>query len=98
MEKFFAIVITIILIFWIIKLLMRLLMPFIMRRMVKRMQNRMQDQFTQQFGQFNQYNNSTEETHAEGDVKIQYPNQKQTNDTSISDELGGEYVDFEEIK
>lgn len=96
MEKFFGTILIFLLVFYIIRLLMRLLMPLIIKRMIKRANKRMSEQFGnfgQEFGQ----NNGQQATN-EGDVTIQFAKGKQKEKTNLSDELGGEYVDFEEVK
>lgn len=94
MEKFLGIVITFILVFYIIKFVIKLIMPFILKRFINKKMDGM-------FGQFDFNNGMNDDNYGqnshEGDVTIKQTKQK-TKKNSISDELGGEYVDFEDVK
>lgn len=109
MEKFLGTLITILLIFYIVKLLFRLLMPFFLKLFVKNINKKFENMSGQQFGgnpfgngaysAGSQYQNSTNSQ--EGDVSIDMTKAyRKTNDKgqTLSEELGGEYVDYEEVK
>lgn len=103
MERFLGTVITIILIFYIIKYLIRLLAPFLITHMAKKMAKKFNDGqafngqgfngFYTNFGEDAQQEQKSEE----GDITIQRQ-QKAKKGQSLSEELGGEYVDYEEVK
>lgn len=103
MERFIGTIITIALIIYALKWLFRLLWPFIIRHLVKKATknfNNGQSFGGQGFGGF--YTNfgagaEQEPKEEEGNVTIQQT-QKSKKGQSMSDELGGEYVDYEEVK
>ncbi len=88
---------------WVLKQVFRLIMPWIVARFVKKMQKRAEEQFGGPFGngfgggfgaQEQQYQQSTEDP----EVTIIRTNRKEERETSLSDELGGEYTNYEEVK
>ncbi len=94
MEKFLSTLLTIIIIFYLVRIALRLLMPLLLKLFVGKMQKR----FNQQFGNFD-YSDNTQQKN-EGDITVDKTTQRKTNKNgqTLSDELGGEYVDFEEVK
>lgn len=69
----------------------RVLFPFLLKALFKKAAKQNGGQF------YNQSFNKQQQTQKEGDVHIEYlNNQKQTKRSS--GDVGGEYVDFEEIK
>ena len=91
MEKILGTLITIILIFYGLRLIGRLLMVVFMKRLTKHITKNFGDEG---FGTANEEETMRER---EGDITIT-KKQKNGNEQSLSDELGGEYVDFEEVK
>ena len=47
---------------------------------------------------FTNFQSADDEVKNEGDVSVEYSNRKKNGSGSISDDLGGEYVDYEEVK
>lgn len=100
MEKFLGTILTILIVFYIVKILFRLLMPLLLKLFMHKIEKKMGENggafYTNMGGDDNLYDEQKEE----GDVTVQYTNSKKTNDKgqTMSDELGGEYVDFEEVK
>jgi len=94
MEKFIGTILTIIIIFYVVRILFRLLMPLLLKIFVGKMQKRFEQQFEYDT------NNSNYSANTEGDVIVENTNRRKTNKKgqTLSDELGGEYVDFEEVK
>ena len=92
MEKILGTILVIIIIFYLLAFLSRLILPYFFKRAMKKAEKNMR----QQFGGFAQ--DDEEPRRPEGDVTIKYQKTKDSGKTSLSDELGGEYVDFEEVK
>lgn len=86
MEKFIGIVITTILVLYAIKFVASILIRFFLNRFIKKAQNN----FNNAYGN---YNHTTE-----GDDNVTIKQTKRKTGESLSDKLGGEYVDYEEIK
>lgn len=97
MEKILGTIITIILIFYLLRFLFVLAVPLIMRHFMKKMEKKMGQQGGPFYSDFSTADNSDKE---EGEVTINGSTQRKTNDKgqTMSEELGGEYVDFEEVK
>ncbi len=93
MEKLLSVIITAIIIFYLIRIAFRLLSPLLLKLFLGKMQKRFEQQFTNA-------NNQHQHSNTEGDVTVDYSAQRKTNKNgqTLSDELGGEYVDFEEVK
>lgn len=92
MEKILGTIITIILVFYIIKFVFKLFMPFLLKYII----NKKMGHFFTNFDSTQHYSSDKEnEYKQEGEVTIKGKKKKSGN---ISDELGGEYVDYEEIK
>lgn len=91
MEKILGTIITIILIFYVIRLIGALLLPLIIKHFFKKMQNNFDANFTN-------FQSADDEVKNEGDVSVEYSDRKKNGSGSISDDLGGEYVDYEEVK
>lgn len=91
MEKLLSVIITAIIIFYILRIAFRLLSPLLLKLFLGKMQKRFEQQFT---------NANNQHSNTEGDVTVDYSAQRKTNKNgqTLSDELGGEYVDFEEVK
>lgn len=94
MEKLLGIIITITIVFYLIPIVIRLISPLLMKLFLGKMQKRFEQQFNS--AQSQTYDN----TSSEGDVTVNYSSQRKTNKNgqTLSEELGGEYVDFEEVK
>ncbi len=80
-------IITLILIFLVLRALSRLLMPFVVTEVVKKAQRNMENQYRRQNQQ--QYN--------EGDIHVDYTPPKAKKRFSFKKD-DGDFVDFEEIK
>lgn len=87
MEKFLSILLTLFIISFVFKLIFRLILPFIPLWIAKHYDKKLQKHFQE---------DETQRTQAE-DEEIELGIRKKPG-KSISDELGGEYVDFEEVK
>ena len=81
MEKFFSLIFTLLLIFFVLRLFFRLVMPLALKLFLKRM--------SKKFG-------TQPEEKSENDFT--YRPKKDKNGQTLSEKLGGEYVDFEEVK
>lgn len=93
MEKLLATIITIVIIFYLIKFIFRLVMPFLLKYILNKKLGNM-------FEQFNNYHDTSSYDHADynqdEEIIIQRPNKKSEKKKPDPDE--GEYVDFEEVK
>lgn len=94
MEKILGTIITIILIFYILKFVFKLIMPFLLKYLINKKMGGMFDQFS---SFHNNTTNHYDDFKQDEDVIVSKPNSKKI-ESNISDDLGGEYVDFEEIK
>ena len=81
MEQFFSFILTLLLIFFVLRLLFRLAMPLALKLFLKRM--------SKNFG---------EQPEDEPKNDFTYRPKKGKNGQTLSEKLGGEYVDFEEVK
>jgi len=99
MEKFLGTIFTIIIVFYLLRIVVRLLYPLLLKLFLKKVEKKMGQQDGSFFFTGADFQNH-KQTQAEGDVTVQYTQNKKTNDKgqTISEELGGEYVDFEEVK
>jgi hypothetical protein len=88
MEKFFSVVIVVIISFYLLKGVLRLILPFLLKILVQKMGERT-------FGQgFNFTNHQEKETVNEGEVTVTNHEKKSSKNTKNK----GEYIDFEEVK
>lgn len=100
MEKFLGTILTILIVIYLLRIVGRLLFPFILKLFVRKMEKKMKEQGGAFYTNMGGNTDSYQQTHEEGDVTVQFTQNKKTNDKgqTISEELGGEYVDFEEVK
>jgi len=88
MEKFFSVVIVVIISFYLLKRVLRLILPFLLKILVQKVGERT-------FGQgFNFTNHQEKETVNEGEVTVTNHEKKSSQKTKNK----GEYIDFEEVK
>jgi len=88
MEKFFSVVIVIIISFYLLKWVLRLILPFLLKKLVQKVGERT-------FGQgFNFSNVQEPDLTNEGEVKITNQEKKESKRANNK----GEYIDFEEVK
>ena len=88
MEKFFSVLIVVIISFYLLKWVLRLILPFLLKKLIQKVGER---NFGQEFD-FSQQ--QTQKEKSEGEVFV-------TNKEGKSSQKGkdkGEYIDFEEIK
>lgn len=88
MEQLLSTIIIIALAFYLLKLVARLIGPWLLKRFFRNMTRRAGFDFQ----------DVDTERHTDGDVTIEYSRKKNNRKQRPSDELGGEYVDYEEIK
>lgn len=88
MEQLLSTIIIIAIAFYLLRLLARLLGPWLLRRFFKNLSRRAGFDFK----------DTDTEHFDDGNVTIEYTRKQKERRQRPSDELGGEYVDYEEIK